>query len=342
MKKLFHPYVSFLSKLYVLQVLCGNYIAEGKWTKQFEYEFSKKFNLSLNMLATSSGTSALEIAYDIVGIKEGDKVITTPLTCIATNVGLARRKAKIVFADIDESLNMNPADVRKKITKNTKAIVFVHFGGSNNNLSEILQIAKRYNVPVIEDAAQAIGSDYWGQADLTCVSFDAIKNLTTGDGGGIICKNLEDYQKAYKLRWYGFDRAKFQKGNSQLEIAGYKANMNNISAAIGLGNLRSFDKIISYRKRLQEEYDKHGIRSGIWTAYVITPNRDKVMEELRLAGFESGVHHYRNDVYEIFGGKKQDLLFMNKVENQYLLLPLHHNVSVKNVKEICEIVNFYR
>lgn len=263
--------------------------------------------------------------------------------CTATNVPLARRKANIIFADIDETLNIDPDSVRKKITTKTKAIVFVHFGGRNDNLTSIIEIGKKYGIPIVEDAAQAIGSEKWGLGDITCVSFNAIKTLTSGDGGGIICKDDETYRKIYKLRWYGFDRRKFQKNNSsELEIAGYKANMNNITAAIGLGNLRSFDKIVKHLKKLRKIYFDNGIESGVWFAEVISPNKNKIQEELLKAGYESGTHHYRNDTYALFGGKKQDLPFMNKIEQHYLLLPLHYAVSTTHVKEICDIVNKYR
>jgi dTDP-4-amino-4,6-dideoxygalactose transaminase len=342
MIKLFDPHISFRSKWYALQVLSSDYIGDGEWVKRFGREFGKKFGFQY-FRAVNSGTAALEIAYDVLGIGEGDEVITPVLTCTATNIPLAKRKAKIVFADIDETLNMDPDDLRKRITKKTKAIVFVHFGGRNNNLSTIIKIAAEHKIPVVEDAAQAVGSDYWGKADITCVSFQAIKTLTTGDGGGIICKDEETYKKIYKLRWYGFDRKKFQNENgSQLEIAGYKANMNNIAAAIGLGNLRSFDKMVKHRNKLRQAYFDSGIESGIWFAEILSPNRDAVRAALKTIGVESGLHHYRNDVYELFGGKKLSLPNMNRLENQYLLLPLHQNVSVKDVNRISKMVNLYK
>ena len=153
--KLFRPYISWRAIFYVVRVLLGTEIAEGKWVKQFEYEFGKKFNKK-NVVALNSGTTALELAYELAGIQPGDEVITPVLTCTATNIPLVRRGAKIVFADIDYDLNINIEDVKNKITNKTKAIVFVHFGGNNRGLKELAHICSEKGIILIEDAAQAV------------------------------------------------------------------------------------------------------------------------------------------------------------------------------------------
>ena len=137
---LFRPYVSWRARWYALRVLLSTQLAEGEWVKRFENEFAKKFNLR-NVVALNSGTSALALAYELAGIGEGDEVITPVLTCTATNIPLLHRKATIVFADIDYDLNINVEDVKRKITDKTRAIVFVHFGGNNRGLRELLEIA---------------------------------------------------------------------------------------------------------------------------------------------------------------------------------------------------------
>jgi dTDP-4-amino-4,6-dideoxygalactose transaminase len=258
MIKLFTPFVSEHAIQNAEQVLRSGFLAEGNEVKQFEHEFSNKFQVQ-NVVALNSGTSALELAYELAGIGEGDEVITPVLTCTATNLPLVRRKARIVFADIDYDLNINVEDVKRKITSRTKAIVFVHFGGNNRGLAELLEIG----LPIIEDAAQAIGSDYWGHGDFTAVSFQAIKTLTTGDGGALICKRTEDYDKARRLRWFGYDReAKQRLGDADLIEAGYKYHMNDISASIGRGNLAHIDEVLEHKKRLAEVYRSHGLFAG--------------------------------------------------------------------------------
>jgi perosamine synthetase len=183
--KLFKPYISKQAIENVVSVLSGTQIAEGPRVKEFEAEFGKKFGFK-NVATVNSGTAALELAYEIAGIGKGDEVITPVLTCTATNLPLIHRKAKIVFADTDLDLNINLNDVRGKITSKTKAIIFVHFGGNNRGLKELLKLCKEKKITLIEDAAQAVGSDFWGKADFTCVSLQAIKTLTSGDGGIII------------------------------------------------------------------------------------------------------------------------------------------------------------
>jgi len=333
--KLFHPYISWWAIWKVLKVLIpGKQLAEGPLVKQFEKEFSKKFNVS-NVIAVNSGTSALELAYELAEIKKGDEVITPVLTCTATNIPLIRREAKIVFADITKNLNIDIEDVKKKITKKTKAIIFVHFGGNNIGLKDILQIARSKNIKVIEDAAQAIGSSYWGKADFTAISFQAIKTLTTGDGGMLICKNKKDYEKAKRLRWFGYDREKkHQLGDIDLKEAGYKYHMNDITAAIGLGNLRSIDKVLDHRNKLAKIYASYGFLVLRWLICGFTDNLSSTGQFYASRGIEIGQHHYRNDKYMVFGGKRENLSMMNKIENNYFFVPYHHKVSEKQAHYI--------
>jgi len=335
--KLFQPYVSWGAVWNVLKTLRSGQLAEGPQVKAFEKEFANFFGFE-HVAAVNSGTAALEIAYDIAGIGEGDEVITPVLTCTATNIPLARRKANIVFADTAEDLNVNVEDVKRKITPQTKAIVFVHFGGNNRGLRELLEVSREKGIILIEDAAQAVGSDFWGKADFTCVSLQAIKALTSGDGGMLMCKSESDHQKAKRLRWFGYDREEKQKkGDTDLLEAGYKYHMNDIAGALGRGNLRVLPRIISHRKRLIEEYNIGGIVAYPWFALVITKDRDALREYLKDRGVESGMHHYRNDQYTIFGGRKI-FPMMDELESQYLLLPLHMGVSVKDVRRITESV----
>lgn len=335
--KLFKPFVSWWAVWNTVKVLRSGQLAEGPRVKEFEKAIAERFGLA-NVVAVNSGTTALELAYELAGIGKGDEVITPVLTCTATNIPLVRRGANIVFADIDRDLNMNIEDVKKKITPKTKAIIFVHFGGNNRGLKELLTLVAEKKITLIEDAAQAIGSEFWGKADYTCVSLQAIKTLTSGDGGLLICKNGSDHEKAKRLRWFGYDREKKQKlGDTDLVEAGYKYHMNDVSAAIGLGNLKVFDKIISHQNKLIEAYKKEGITAHPWFAVVLTKKRDELKKYLEANGIDSGTHHYRNDQYTIFGGRKK-FPVMDELENQYLLLPLHMCVSPSDVRNICQLV----
>lgn len=324
--KLFKPYMSKFAIKNVMKVLKSSQLAEGPEVKKFERKFAVRFSKNY-VCALNSGSSALELAYELAGIGEGDEVITPVLTCTATNLPLIRRKAKIVFADIGRDLNVSVEDVISKVTAKTKAIVFVHFGGNNRGLKEIIEFAKKHNIIVIEDAAQAVGSEYWGHADFTIVSLQAIKILTAGDGGFLICKKREHHELAKKLRWFGYDRDEKQlKGDTDLTIAGYKYHMNDITAAIGLGNLREIDEILAHRKKLAYIYSKYGLFAHTWLAGGFTENYGEMKKAFDMAGIEIGQHHYRNDKYTIFGGR-QKLPMMDELENKYFFVPFHRGMS---------------
>jgi perosamine synthetase len=318
--KLFRPYVSWRAVWNVIKVLRSGQLAEGPLVKQFENEFAQKFGLK-NVVALNSGTSALELAYELAGIEPGDEVISPVLTCTATNLPLVRKGAKIVFADIDYDLNINIEDVKRKITKRTKAIVFVHFGGNNRGLAELLTVCRERDIVLIEDAAQAVGSNFWGKADYTAVSLQAIKTLTSGDGGFLVCKRKRCYNKAKRLRWFGYDREEKQKkGDTDLKEAGYKYHMNDISAAIGLGNLKAFDKMMAKRKKVQDFYNSFSdIECHNWLC--IQWNK------------EGNQHHYRNDKYTVFKKFKNKCPVMDKLEHSWRLLPFHSEVSIEDARK---------
>lgn len=338
--KLFKPFVSWRAVWNTIKVLRSGQLAEGPRVKEFEEKLAKRFGFS-NVLTVNSGTTALELAYELAGIGKGDEVITPILTCTATNIPLIRRGASIIFADIDYDLNMRIEDVKNKITPRTKAIVFVHFGGNNRGLRELLDITRERGIILIEDAAQAITSDFWAKADFTCVSLQAIKSLTSGDGGILICKDKILHEKGKRLRWFGYDREKKQKlGDTDLIEAGYKYHMNDVSAAIGLGNLQVFDRITKHRRNLIKKYMSNGISAYPWFAFILTDKREELKEYLKKNGIDSGMHHYRNDIYTIFGGRRSMGSFpvMEGLESRYLLLPLHMGVSITDVEKICRII----
>lgn len=325
--KLFHPYVSKRAIWNVVKVLWeGKQLAEGPLVKQFTQEFGEKFGLT-NVVPLNSGTSALELAYELAGIGPGDEVITPVLTCTATNIPLVRRGCDIVFADIEVDLNIDTKHVERLITKKTKAIVFVHFGGNNRGLADLVKLCRKRGITLIEDAAQAVGSEYWGKGDYTCVSLQAIKTLTSGDGGFLVCKSKKDYQKAMRLKWFGYDRERKQKyGDDDLKEAGYKYHMSDITAAIGLGNLHSIDKIINHRKKIAEIYRSYGMFAHAWLAGGFTEDFEGIKGLYE--GYEIGQHHYRNDKYTLFKPYATDRLYvMDLLESRYFFVPFHHKVT---------------
>ena len=339
---LFKPYVNQSAIDRVVKVLSGTQLAEGPLVKEFEKAFGFEFGFK-NVCSVNSGTSALELAYELAGVGKGDEVITPVLTCTATNLPILHRGATPIFADVNNDLVINALDIEHRITKKTKAIVYVHFGGFSGGLKEIQEIAAKHNLPVIEDAAQAVGNENgtWGTSEFTCVSFQAIKTLTTGDGGAIICRDDVLHAKAKRLRWFGYDRDEKQRlGDTDLTEAGYKYHMNDISAAIGLGNLEWSKELFEKRARIQEMYRNSGLKLLIrnWLIVLVDMKVKEIEAEFEKEGIHISGYHYRNDKYTVFGGRQKDLPNMNSLEGNYTLLPFHQDITQEDVDKIVSIV----
>ncbi|MBI3571966.1 DegT/DnrJ/EryC1/StrS family aminotransferase [Candidatus Kaiserbacteria bacterium] len=334
--------------------MSNRWLGQAHRVDEFEALFSKKFGYRYSV-SVSSGTAALELAYHLIGIGEGDEVITPVLTCTATNIPLVRLKATIVFADIKDDFTISPEDVEKRITKKTKAIVAVTLGGIPID-SRIPAIAKRYGIPLVIDAAQSVGvGEKYG--DYICYSFQAIKNFTTGDGGMIVLRNKKEYARAKKLRWFGIDREAKIRANWQpykrrqmtmdIDEPGYKFHMNDIAASIGIVGLKHSDEYLRHRKKIAMYYDTHLDRlkytpvSGgtYWLYGILTKNRDQVAEKAGEAGIETNMVHLRNDIFKVFGGKRLPLPTMKRLEKEYLYIPINTRMSVDDAHYVVRVLN---
>jgi len=358
---LFYPNVSEKAIDEVAKVLRSRWIGQGPKVAQFEKEFEEKFLTDNTALAVGSGTDALHLAYILAGVETGDEVIVPVFTCTATNIPFLYMGAIIRFADVDpETLNINVDHVRQLVNKKTKAIVCVHYAGLPCDMDELMQIARENNIALIEDAAHALGATYKGVnigeiTDFSIFSFQAIKHITTGDGGMLTIKNKDLVEKAKRIRWFGIDRSAKQMGiweNDIYEI-GYKYQMNDIAAVLGLTALAEFDKTLRYRQLLFAEYEKQlagidGIKligTGLkdrehaaWLCTVLADRRPELMKKLREFKIESSQVHYRNDRYTVFGGRRSDLPNMDFVEDKYLVLPLHLKMKIEDVQYIGKVI----
>ena len=360
---LFYPYVPKNAINEVADTLSGRWIGQGPKVEKFEKVFQETFLNRHKALAVGSGTDALHLAYLLANITFGDEVIVPVFTCTATNIPLLYIGAKLVFADIDPyTMNLSIEDVERKVTSRTKAIVCVDYGGVPNEYDKLNDLCRQRNIKLISDAAHSLGSKFKGAyscqlADFTIFSFQAIKTLTTGDGGLLAVKDSSLVEKGKRLRWFGIDRAAKQGGIWENDIfeVGYKYQMNDISAAIGLAGLTEIESIIQIRNDLFKTYERHlaskRVRiigksetetyfNGSWLITIIVDSdRLGLMKMLRESGIESSQVHYRNDRYSIFGGRRTDLPIMDELEEKYLVLPLHLRMSREHVVRICEIIN---
>lgn len=228
------------------QILYSGYIAEGEAVAEFEQKLAELLG-NPYCVTLNSGTAALHIALLLIGVGPGDEVISTALTAEPTNTTIALTGAKVVFADVAiETGLICPDSIEKCITQNTKAIMVVHYAGMVCDMHKINAISKKYNIPVVEDAAHAFMSKFKGQyignnSPYTCFSFQAIKHLTTVDGGLLCLKNEKEYLRAKKLRWFGLDK-KVPRLQSDITEAGYKYHMNNVNATIGIVQLETIEE----------------------------------------------------------------------------------------------------
>lgn len=316
-------------------VLESGFVNEGEQVSEFHRALTSFLDVE-NLVLTNSCTSALTVAMQIAGVGPGTEVISTAMTCVATNTPIVNLGAKIVWADVfADSGSINPTDIEKKITDKTRAIVFVNWAGTPCDLEAIAAIGKKYQVPVIQDAAHAFGALWNGRpisdfSDFTCLSFQAIKHLSSGDGGALICKNSEDFVLARKLKWFGYDRdsLKDEKGEWKGQRwsadirpgeVGFKFNMNNISAAIGLAQMNHIQGLLDAHRRNAGIYDKAfadfphiralnipaNATSSFWVYTCLFQGkeamRDELIEALNREGIAAGLVHLPNDIYSAFG-----------------------------------------
>lgn len=355
---LFHPHIPKSTNDAIAEVLKTRWIGQGPKVEQFEDLFLKEFSISGSAIATGSGTDALHLSYLLSNLKEEDEVLAPVFTCTATNIPLLYLKANIKFVDVNpNTLNICVEDLKRKISEKTKAIVCVHYGGLPCDMTEIGELAKKFNIPVIEDAAHAVGAKYKNQfigniSEYTMFSFQAIKHITTGDGGMLIAKNKDQEAMAKRLRWFGIERKQKQLGiwDNDITEVGYKYTMTDISAAMGIEALKEFDQIINFRRSLYHRYihnlkDFSGVKivddfspdkqHACWLFTVLVERRNDLQQKLRNLKIESGQTHFRNDRYTVFKDS-EDYPNMNLIDDNYLILPLHTKMNIEHVDFICD------
>ena len=313
----------------LLKVLHSGFIGQGEKVEEFEEKLSAYFG-NKNVLSLNSGTSGLHLALRLANVGYDDEVISTPMTCTATNMPVLAAGAKIVWADVNPKTGLiDASSIEKKITPKTKAIIMVHFGGIPCDIDEINHIAKKYNIKTIEDGAHAIGAEYkeikiGNHSDFVMFSLQAIKHFTTIDGGLLLCRNRTDFERGKLLRWYGIDReAKRKEFRCEEDVLeyGYKYHMNDICATIGIEQLKYIDDIVGKHIANQNFYDKAlrnitGVRliekppcstSSSWLYTLHVDNRDLFSNWMSEQGIMTSRVHERNDNHTAFKDSLCDL-----------------------------------
>jgi perosamine synthetase len=346
------------------QVLFSGFIGEGSKVVEFENLVKNKLGVK-NVLTVNNGTAGLHLAYQmLINYDPNAEVIASPMTCSATLTPIIANRGKIVWADIDPITgNISPEDIEKKITKNTKAIVAMHWGGMPCDLDAISIIASRYGIPVIEDAAHAMGSMWAGEyignhSDFTMFSLQAIKHITSVDGGLLVVRGQDFYDRAKLLRWYGISREVKDVNDLRCELdiseTGHKMHMSDVTAVIGMENFKHLDEIVLKHQENARYYDSffesHGIsfsknhpkaESSYWLYTIHAANRDTLMDQLKKEGIMSSKVHTRNDVHSAFGAFKADLPNVGKFQDTHLCIPVGWWVTKENREFIADRVLYY-
>ncbi len=359
---LFHPHIPDGALEGIADTLRTRWIGQGPKVEAFERRFAETLGSSHSPVAVGSCTDAMHLAYILCDLQPGDEVIVPVFTCTATSIPLLYHGIKIRFADAQvDTMNIDADHVRSLMSEKTKAIVCVHYGGLPCDIAELQAIADEYGVPLIEDAAQAVGATYHGSpigsiSDFTAFSFQAIKHITTGDGGMLMLKDPTDVAKTKRIRWFGIDREAKQGGTWANDISevGYKYQMTDIAAAMGLAALETFDTMLGLRQSLFARYESalHGIpgvtmlgsgysdrEHAAWLCTVLVDGRRDLEHKLREQSIESGQVHFRNDRYSVFAEfRSDDLPNMDAIEDRYLVLPLHTHMTVDDVDRVCDTI----
>jgi len=350
------PDISQSEEEKVLEVLRTRHLSQGPKIEDFEKSISEYINIPY-VIGVNSGTSALHLIVRSLGLKEGDEVITTPFSFIASSNCLLMEKVKPVFVDIDpKTYNLNPSLIEDKINPKTKAILVVHIFGHPADMNPIYEIAEKHGLKVIEDACEAIGAEYHGEkvgrkSDAATFAFYPNKQITTGEGGVIVtsnpkiaelCKSMRNQGRNVNGDWLVYERL------------GYNYRLDELSAALGVAQMERIEEILEKRKSVAENYlnelaDIPEITLPFiakevkmsWFTFVIKVDMDKrqkIMEFLHQEGIDCREYfpciHLEPFYKEMFGYKEGDFPIAEKISKETIALPFHNNLKSEEVDYI--------
>ncbi|MDD5145725.1 MAG: DegT/DnrJ/EryC1/StrS family aminotransferase [Candidatus Pacebacteria bacterium] len=347
------------------QVLSTPFLSIGPKIKEFEKKIAN-FVGTKYAIAINSGTSGLHLCVRSLDIKDGDEVITTPFSFIASSNCILFERAKPVFVDIDENtLCIDPNKIEEKITKKTKAILPVHIFGHSCEMEKIMEIAKRYNLAVLEDACEALGGEYKGRkvgtfGNAAVFAFYPNKQITTGEGGVIVTDDERIAKLCQSMRNQGRDEGDSWLSHSRL---GYNYRMTEISAALGITQLSRIEEILEKRQKVAENYNKKlekidGVKIPYvspevkisWFVYVIRldgrfslEDKNAILQKLTQKGINCGNYfpsiHLEPFYVKMFGYKNGDFPITERVSNSTIALPFYNNLTEKQIDYVCDNLN---
>jgi perosamine synthetase len=328
-------------------ILNSGQLTSGHYVKIFEKQL-QEFVGNPYLMVTGSNTYASLIALALCNVKNGDEVIASAMACLASNQPTLNFGGRLVWADIDPYTGtLSPEDVRRKITKNTKAILHYHWGGYPGYIDEINAIGKEFGIQVIDDAIESFGSEYKGNkmgnvgTPITTFSFQTVRLPNSIDGGALAFANEETYLRALRMRDFGIDRASFRdelgelSAQSDIKDLGYNAIMNEVNAFVGIKVMEKTPSLID-KQRLNAKHwdlyceqnnhksllgDRKDILPNYWIYSFLAQNQIEELKRIRREGFYASKVHIRNDYYSCFGKFNKSLKGVNQFEQQQLSVP---------------------
>lgn len=350
---------------YLKEVIESGWWTVGPMTERFEEAFAEFLDLRHPpfVVATSSGTMALQIALKLLDVGEGDEVIVPSLTFVATAFAPMYLGARVVFADVDENtLCLDPEDVKRRITERTKAIILVHYAGLPGPAQELAELG----VPLVEDCAHAAGAGWYfggvfrgvGLDGVGAYSFHPVKPLATGDGGAVIVRDASLAERARRLRWFGVDKSTWEREGRHYRWdytvgeTGFKGYMNDICAAVALAQLERLEHMRHFRKTIADRYCEalnghpkikpaqgtRGAQVHAWGMFVVRcKERDRLHEFLDERGISSSVHYRPLHHHPVFEEQRDvDLPVTEEVWRELLSLPCYAGMSYEELTRVCK------
>ena len=367
---LFKVFMADTAASEVGKVLNSGFIGEGPKVKEFENSLREWIG-NHRIAATNSATSAEHLALRLVrkthGVKDGDEVLATPLTCTATNWPILANNLKIKWVDVDSNnLNMDLDDLERKLSPSTKVIFLVHWGGYPVDLDRVASIVEKcfdlygFRPAVIEDCAHAMGSTYKNKklgthGNYCTFSFQAIKHMTSVDGGILCCPDDESFRRAKLLRWYGIDRDTERTDfRCELDIPewGYKFHMNDVLATIGIENLKHADWVVGKHKENAAYYDKHlskiegvqllernsDMESSFWIYSMFVDNKASFLKSMKSKGISVSQVHERNDIHTCVDEFRCALPSLDNITKKLVSIPVGWWLSTKEREYIVSAI----
>jgi len=366
----FVPHIHVDTIKHLMDAFDVGWLGMGASTREFEERIATYLNLDGRYVAaTNTGTSALHIALIAAGVKAGDEVITTSFNYVADHQAISATGGKVVMCDIrEDNLGIDCEKAEELITEKTKAILPLHFAGIPCDIKGVYNLARKYNLRVVEDCCHAFGSTIEGKkigsfGDISCFSFDPVKIITSIDGGAVVVNSRKEIEHLQLLRFLGVDKETAERYKNKrawdydVLCQGFRYHMTNIFASIGVSQIKRIDEFIESRRRVCRAYseafmdidglkvpqtDFSNVSPFIYSLRVLNGKRDALIDHLQRKNVDVGVHFIPVHKHTFYcESRRGEMTVTDDVVKQVVTLPLHSNMKPEFVKRVIDGVTSF-